>query len=208
MSGMSDSGVTKRNAQDWEKTYREAKPGDLPWDRGGPDPELVELVDGEKIKAGRSIDLGTGPAHEAIFLRSRGFDVVAIDIAPTAIELAKANAAKASVSGIEWRVGDILKIADAGDCYDFVNDRACFHGLEPEERPAYISVMKRILRSGGNLFIRTFSDKEPPGPGPYRFSEAELKSYFTDGFAVLDFRQTVASSVNGRSMNVCLLRRK
>ena len=52
----------------------------LPWNAGGPDADLVRLVDQGRIPVGHALDLGTGPGHDAVFLIERAFQVIAIDI--------------------------------------------------------------------------------------------------------------------------------
>ncbi len=204
---MSEREGPRRSPEEWDRVYREAKPGDLDWDLGGPDPELVRLVDEGKIDAGRSIDLGCGPAHDAVFLRSRGFNVTAIDIAPAAIEMARSNARKVGVEGIEWRVGDVLGIADPHGTYTFANDQGCFHGLAPEDRARYAAVLRRVLLPGMNLLLRVRSDQDPPGPGPFRVGIGDIKACFVPLFALMEFRENIRYPGTGRLMNVCLLRK-
>src|SRR5262249_6620438 len=148
-------------------------PEELPWNAGGPDSELVKLVESGKIQKGPALDIGTGPGHDAIYLAQNGFQVLALDIAPKAIELAQANAKKAGVEkAIDFQAGDILKIPLPKTV--FINDRGCFHVLTPKDQKTYIARVYRSLAPDGLLLLRTFSDKEPPGPGPYRFTRREL----------------------------------
>jgi hypothetical protein len=41
----------------WDAVYRDLKPEDLPWNAGGPDPDLVRLVESGAVPIGRAIDL-------------------------------------------------------------------------------------------------------------------------------------------------------
>ncbi len=197
---------SEKRARAWDETYREAKPGDLPWDAGGPDPELVSLIESGNFHIGRAVDLGCGPGHDAIYLRRKGFNVTAVDIAPAAIELARRNAAEAGVSGIDFKVCDALFIRDPHGSYTFANDRGCFHGLPPDRRTDYVKMARKLLLPRGHLFLRTFSRNQPEGPGPYRFSREELESYFVPLFAVMDFKEG-ESGKNRRRLNFCLLRK-
>src|SRR5437868_1724661 len=88
--------------QHWEDLYSQTRPEALPWNAGGPDPDLVRQVrsgrigGGAGLPAGRqALDIGTGPGHDAVFLISEGFDVIAIDISPSAIRLARETASRA-----------------------------------------------------------------------------------------------------------------
>lgn len=193
----------------WDAVYRDLKPEDLPWNAGGPDADLVRFVEAEKIPVGRAIDLGTGPGHDAIFLAKKQFQVLAIDISPAAIELAKANAKRAGIGvAVDYRVEDVLKLSSPPESATFVNDRGCFHVLAPADRQAYIERVYRVLAPGGQLFLRTFSDKEPPGPGPHRFTRKELEELFSSRFHFLDIREGEFTGLKKPRAYVCLLRRR
>ncbi len=195
------------SAKEWEDTYRNAGPDDLPWDAGGPDPELVGLVESGKMEIGRAIDLGCGPGHDAIYLRRQGFNVTAVDIAPSAIDLARSNAGKAGVGEIDFRVCDAFFLADPPGSFTFVNDRGCFHNLPVGRRSDYVALVRKLLLPRGHLFLRTFSDREPPGPGPCRVSEAEIRSCFVPLFAIMDFKEKEGGARVRHRFNIVLLRK-
>ncbi len=45
---------------------------------------------------GRVLDIGCGPGRHSLWLQERGFDVVAIDISPLVVRVAKARGVKIS----------------------------------------------------------------------------------------------------------------
>ena len=49
------------DAHDWENVYLQTAPAALPWNAGGPDPDLVRLVKAGTIPVGQALDIGTGP---------------------------------------------------------------------------------------------------------------------------------------------------
>ena len=55
------------------------------WDIGRPADELQKVVAGGKIGSCRVVDMCCGSGTDAIYLASKGFDVTAIDVAPTAL---------------------------------------------------------------------------------------------------------------------------
>src|SRR3954465_2232314 len=118
----------------WEEHYRSTRAEALPWNAGGPDPDLVRLVKAGRIPVGQALDVGTGPGHDAVFLIQEGFNVIAIDISPSAVKLARENASNAGLFGFFQR-GDIRQIPVEDRFIDFVNDRGCFHVLSAEDRP-------------------------------------------------------------------------
>jgi SAM-dependent methyltransferase len=177
------------------------------WDSGGPDSELMRLIESGKIPIERAIDLGCGSGHDAIYLRQQGFNVTAVDISSSAVEIAKENAKKAGVKGIDFRVCDALFIKDPHGSFTFINDRGCFHSLPPASRSSYVSLVRKLLLPRGHLFLRTFSKLESGGPGPYHFSEEELAAYFVPCFAVMEFKEGEFGVKQRRRLSVCLLRK-
>ena len=75
-----------------EKIYGETPPADIPWNIVSPPQALVELIESGEIQPCKTIDLGCGAGNYAIYLASVGFEVTGVDISPSAIGLAEANA--------------------------------------------------------------------------------------------------------------------
>ena len=191
----------------WEECYRNTNLKSLPWNAGGPDPDLVRRVHAKRIPPGQALDLGTGPGHDAVFLIQEGFHVIAIDLSPSAVEVARKNASSHGLFGF-FQQGDIRKIPVEGNYVDFVNDRGCFHVLPEEDRPKAISEIHRVLRRGGLYLLRVFSDKEPPGPGPSRFTRQELENLFQSKFKILEFWEGIFEGPQKPKSYAMLMERK
>jgi SAM-dependent methyltransferase len=177
---------TMSDAQDWEKHYQTTPVAELPWNAGKPDEDLVRLVKSGRIPIGQALDIGTGPGHDAVFLIHSGFfHVVAIDISPTAVKLARANASAAGLFGF-FQQADVRRLPMEDGFFDFANDRGCFHTLDAEDRTKAINEIHRVLAKKGLFLLHVFSDKQPPGPGPHRFSRKELEDLFQPKFRILD----------------------
>jgi SAM-dependent methyltransferase len=174
------------DAQHWEDRYTQNDPATLPWNAGGPDPDLVRLVKKGIIPVGQALDIGTGPGHDAVFLIQQGFNVIGIDISPTAVILARENASNAGLFGF-FQEGDIRQIPVEDHFVDFVYDRGCFHVLETQDRPKAVEEIGRVLRKRGLFMLRVFSEKEQPGDGPHRFTRKELEDLFGGKFKILQF---------------------
>ena len=182
-------GFNNRSFPHWNDLYaNEASIGSLPWYNKDLDNDLKEYLGTMNMTKGRLLDLGTGPATQAIELSKLGFQVTATDISENAITRAKRMS-----KGIEFIVDDILESKLKEDSFDYIFDRGCFHVLEPLSRQRYVNQVSRILRDGGLLFLKTFSAKEPSkgGGGPYRFSIDEIDSIFSDRFVRQSFKETV-----------------
>jgi SAM-dependent methyltransferase len=201
-------GLLERHGS-WDNVYRDVKPEELPWNAGGPDGELVRLVESGAIPVGRAVDIGTGPGHDAVYLAQKGFKVLAVDISPKAIDLARSNARTARMNvAIDFRVEDVLKLSSPAGSANFVNDRACLHTLEASSRETYVRRIGDLLAPTGQLLLRTFSEKEPAGPGPHRFTRQELEDLFLPRFDFLEFGDTVLEGPRKPQAYFCLMQKK
>ncbi len=186
----------------WDEVYRTSEVTDLPWYTPVLDTDFERAVTTHLPQGGRILDLGTGPATQAIALAKRGYDVVATDISPSAITKAR-HAARREGVRLDLRVDNLLESALEDALADAILDRGMFHTLPPDARPRYVSEVHRILRPRGFVFLKVFSDQEPRWGGPYRFSAAELRSTFEATFEVLsieDARFHVAQGAPPRSL--------
>jgi SAM-dependent methyltransferase len=167
----------------FEWAYRHSRP---PWDIGRAQPAVVELAESGAF-AGRVIDLGCGTGENALYLAGRGLDVVGLDAAPTAIQLARAKAANRGIAA-GFVVGDALDPGSLdgrlGGRFDAVLDCGLFHTFADDERGVYVRGLATLLRPGGRYFMLCFSDEEPGTAGPRRISQAEIRATFAVGWQV------------------------
>jgi len=195
--------MSESDVQAWEEHYRGDSLDHLPWNARAPDPGLVKLVESGRVPKGHALDLGTGPGHDAVYLISQGFNVIAIDISPSAVKHARANASAAGLFGF-FQQGDIRKIPVEDGFVEFVNDRGCFHVLTTDDRSKAVSEVHRVLAKRGLYFLQVFSDKTPPGPGPHRFSREELETLFQPKFKILEIKEGQFQSPADASIKVSL----
>ncbi len=175
---------------DWETLYATSDVATLPWYNPELDSDVEQALKVHRLKGGRILDLGTGPATQAMNLAKRGFDVLATDISSSAIKKAKA-AAKAAGLSIEFRVDNVLQSKLGPNLVDAIIDRGVFHVLPKDKRPIYVQTVHRVLRPNGWLFLKCFSIKEPGTWGPFRISPSELRGYFRESFEILSVDEAV-----------------
>jgi cyclopropane fatty-acyl-phospholipid synthase-like methyltransferase len=167
----------------FESAYQETAPWDIP----GPQPAVVGLEDSGSI-SGSVLDVGCGTGENALFLASRGHEVWGVDFVPVAIERARAKARQRGLD-VHFQVGDALKLDRLGRTFDRAIDCGLFHTFSDEERPPYIAGLAASLRPGGCAHILCFSDHEPPGQGPRRVTQQEIRDAFRDGWEVESIRE-------------------
>lgn len=156
--------------------------GTPPWDIGRPQPQFVQLNEAGKI-TGRVLDLGCGTGENALYLAESGLEVVGIDGAPRAIRKAKSKA-QARGLNVEFEVADALALPSPPSPFDTVIDSGCFHVFADEDRPRLRDSLARVIRPNGTYLMMCFSEREPGDWGPRRVTQAEIRSTFSDGWAV------------------------
>jgi SAM-dependent methyltransferase len=161
----------------------------MPWYNENLDSDLENELDCRKITGGKFLDLGTGPATQAILLAKRGFKVIGSDLSETAIKTARN--VYANEKNVDFVVDDILNSKLKANEFDYIFDRGCFHVLLPADRQRYITKIKQILKHNGILFLKCFSDKEPRQEGPYKFSQNEIRGLFRKYFKTDSIKETV-----------------
>jgi SAM-dependent methyltransferase len=168
---------------DFDAAYREGTPA---WDLGRPQREVVALgEEGELV--GEVLDVGCGTGEHTLYVASLGKRVLGVDASPAAIALAQAKAARRGLT-VPFRVADALQLGKLHRRFETVLDVGLFHVFADEQRRPYAESLCEVLSPGGKLHVLCFSDAEPPGPGPRRVEEYDLRATFRSLFAVVDVR--------------------
>jgi 2-polyprenyl-3-methyl-5-hydroxy-6-metoxy-1,4-benzoquinol methylase len=178
-----------REFPDWKQLYNDKEVETMPWFYPGLDPDLEKALSTFNIYSGSALDLGTGPATQAIALAERGFIVTGTDLSDTAIRKARIRAGEAGLE-VDFRQDDVLD-STIETVFDLVFDRGLFHTLPPDMRRDYVDHIHDLIRPGGYLFVKCFHYHETMEPGPYRFSPEELKDYFSGPFDIVSIEETV-----------------
>ena len=188
----------RKDFPDWENLYKSQKVETMPWYNENFDFDLEKELDERKIiiinnnsdDSKTFLDLGTGPATQAIWLAKRGFKVIGSDLSEAAIN--RARKIYANEENVNFIVDDILNSKFKDNEFDYIFDRGCFHVLLPADRQKYISKIKQILKNdNGILFLKCFSDKEPRQEGPYKFSAEQIRDLFDESFRIDSIKETV-----------------
>jgi SAM-dependent methyltransferase len=135
-----------------------------PWDIGKAQPEVVRIAEAGGFK-GAVVDVGCGTGENALELSARGSLVVGVDVAPRAIEKARAKALERSLPA-EFLVTDAFSLDSLGRRFDTALDCGVFHVFEDRERPIYVASLASVLEPGGVLHLLCFSDRQPGAIGP------------------------------------------
>jgi len=180
-SGRQPTSHERWSGRPWDASYHDGPP---PWDIGQPQPAVVRVAS-EGGFAGAVLDAGCGTGENALHIASLGLPVVGIDVAETALAIARE---KARVRGIdaEFVVADALQLGRLGRTFETVLDCGLFHSFDGAERPGYVASLASVTERGGILYVLCFADAGPGTRGPHPVDQEELRAAFdgTNGWKV------------------------
>jgi tellurite methyltransferase len=166
---------------------------------------LAEIFAAEAwaIPGGRALDIACGKGRNALFLAERGFDVVAVDISPVALEEGRRRAAKKKLA-VTWEQADLEQMQLSESAYDLVVN---FNYLQR----LLIPQIKAALKPGGSVIFETYLIDQPamghPRNPAYLLEHNELLNFFRD-FRVLYYREGQFSERGERAFRAGIFAQK
>lgn len=161
-----------------------AKP---PWSIGEPQPELAGLIEQGKFH-GEVLDVGCGEAAISLHLAERGFTTVGLDLSPTAIELAKAEAAERGLANASFEVADIGAFTGYDGRFGTIVDSTLFHSIPVEARDGYQQSIVRAAAEGASYFVLVFDRAGMPEGPANPVTEDELRDVVSKYWAIDEIR--------------------
>jgi SAM-dependent methyltransferase len=168
----------------WDASYRN---GPAPWDIGRPQPAIARLA-AEAGFAGRVLDVGCGTGENALLVASLGLSVLGVDVAETAVAMARAKADQRGIDA-DFAVADAFNVRGLGRTFETVLDCGLFHTFDEDERAAYVASLASVTERDAVLHVLCFSD-DGPDTGPHPVHSDELSAAFkaSTGWAVAAIR--------------------
>jgi SAM-dependent methyltransferase len=165
----------------FEQLYTSARSGTavIPWERGGPHPLLGQWTAEHALDGhGRSaVVVGCGLGYDAEHLAALGFDTMAFDISPTAVESARERHPD---SRVEYVTADLLALpAEWGDGFDFVFESLTVQSLPVRLHEPAIRSVCSLVAPGGTLLVMANSraeGSEVEGP-PWPLTRSEIGAF-------------------------------
>ena len=148
-----------------------AKP---PWSIGAPQPELATLIEQGKFH-GDILDVGCGEAAISLHLAAQGHTTVGLDMSPTAIDLARAEAAKRGLTNATFEVADISNFTGYDGRFGTIVDSTLFHSIPVEARQGYQQSIVRAAAPGASYFVLVFDKAAIPEGPPFAVTDDELR---------------------------------
>ena len=174
---MSDAAASTSDPLSWfEELYSSAQGDDnwIPWSDGSPNPFVVDWAIGKP--PGRALVVGCGLGEDAVFLDKIGWEVIAFDLSPTAVEWAKKRHEK---TDINWVVADLLNPPDEwASEFELVLEVHILQAIPENIRHDAASKLPLFVAKGGHLVCIGRFDEDgdthegPPWPLKQEFIES------------------------------------
>lgn len=116
---------------------------------------LEEVLPGLRFSASppTALEIGCGTGPGACYLAARGFRVDAIDLIPTAIEIARQQAQLRGLQ-IRYAVQDVTTLSHDGPQYDLIVDSYCLQGIVTDvDRVAVFAAVHARLKPDGTYLV-------------------------------------------------------
>lgn len=193
------------NKQKWESKNREMyethEENRWPWFNEDLDPDIEDYIAAAGSDTLDILDLGTCSGSQGIELAKRGHRVVGTDVSETALEQAERAAGDEDGLAISFLIDDITETALAENQFDLVLDRGCYHSICTFHHYEYVAAIKRVLRPGGVLLLKTMSSDETRYVNydtignkqvqmPYHFTREKLEELMSPQFEVQEIRDS------------------
>jgi SAM-dependent methyltransferase len=122
------------------------------------------------------LDAGCGTGENALHIASLGLSVLGVDVAETALAIARAKAVDRGIE-VEFAVADAFQLERLGRRFETVLDCGLFHTFDADERPEYVASLVSVIVQDGTLYVLCFSD-EGPDTGPHPINQEALRAAF------------------------------
>jgi SAM-dependent methyltransferase len=167
---------------DWENRYQT---GDMPWEKGAPSPGLEDFLAAHpELSPGNVLVPGCGSGHDVRAWARAGYSVAGLDLAPSAIRLARERSSELDHLDLRFIKGDFL--ADEPDrTYDWLFEHTLYCAIEPAQRDEYRAAVARWLAPGGSFLAVHYLIPDEDGP-PYGTTVEEINARFGERFALVD----------------------
>lgn len=151
----------------------------IPWARQTVNPLLQSYLDEDLSHRGSALVIGCGLGDDAIALEMAGYDVTAIDVSQTALDLAKERFADSNVKFINQ---DIFEYEEQ---FDFVFEALTVQSLPVEFREKMVKAVANTVAEGGKLLLVAHKKEEDFKGPPWPLTLAEVDLFKTHGLKEL-----------------------
>ena len=127
-----------------------------------------------------------GEAALSLDLAERGYTTVGLDLSPTAIGLARAEAAKRGLTNATFEVADISAFTGYDNTFGTIVDSTLFHSIPVDAREGYQQSIVRAAAPGASYFVLVFDRAAMPASPPNAVTADELREVVSKYWVVDD----------------------
>ena len=107
------------------------------------------------VDTGRALDLGCGNGKTVSTLIDEGFEVTGIDFSSVAVEQCRKN-----FPDSRFEVASACNLPFEDDSFDYITAVHVLEHLNDEELSKAVDEIYRVLKKGGHVFIRSFTEND------------------------------------------------
>lgn len=146
----------------------------IPWARKDVNPLLQDYLQSKENHSGKALVIGCGLGDDAYALSCAGYDVVAIDVSQTAIEIARQRFPDAKISFEKQDIFDMPQ--KFHEYFDFVFEALTIQSLPRKFREKMIECVVQTLGKDAELLVvgHRFNGNEDGPPWPLKEDELEF----------------------------------
>jgi SAM-dependent methyltransferase len=187
---LASESLARGDAVGWfDRLYDEAAgdAGAVPWADLRVNPGYAGWAERRALagRGKRAADIGCGLGDNAEDLAARGFEVVAFDVSPTAIDWCKR---RHRASRVRYAVADLFALPAAWRrTMDFVLETYTIQVLQGQARARAVDCIADLVAPGGTLLVvaRGRDDGDAPGEMPWPLVRAELDGFVRAGLELV-----------------------
>jgi len=169
----------------------------IPWARQAVNPLLQSYLDEDITHKGTALVIGCGLGDDAIALEKAGYDVVAIDISQTALDLAKE---RFKDSNVQFKKQDIFEYEEQ---FDFVFEAFTIQSLPIEFREQMVKAVANTVAKKGKLLLVAHKRAEMLDGPPWPLTQEEVDLFKEKGLKELSHEiHTEASKISNTRFRV------
>lgn len=172
--------MSETEGLEWECRYAD---GDYR-PRTRPSPFLEEWID--RFPVGRALDVACGAGRNALLLAAAGHRVEAVDISPSAIDMARAESASLGLD-VAWKVADLDSAELSPSTYDVITM------IRYVNRKLWPRLVAALAPNGWLLIehhMQTTADVHGPSSPEFRLAPQELLEPFRS-LRIISYQETL-----------------
>jgi len=151
----------------------------IPWARQAVNPLLETYLDEDVEHSGTALVIGCGLGDDAMALAEAGYEVTAIDVSQTALDLAQERFPDANIM---FKKQDIFEYDET---FDFVFEAFTIQSLPIEFREKMIKAVANTIRKDGKLLVIAHKREEAFEGPPWPLTREEIALFQQTGLKEL-----------------------